>query len=55
MPSSEGDYRTAVRYLYLSLLLLLEEHGLLRYDRPLTDREYLQASRSRGTEQQGSR
>lgn len=41
MLSSEGDYRTAVRYLYLSSLLLLEERGLLRYDRSLTNREYL--------------
>lgn len=39
--SSDGDYRTAVRYLYLSMLLLLEERGLLRYDRSLTNREYL--------------
>jgi hypothetical protein len=31
----------AVRYLYLSALLLLEERGLLRYDRSQTNREYL--------------
>ncbi len=37
-----GDYRTAVRYLYLSLLLRLDEASLLRYDRTLTNREYLQ-------------
>jgi len=41
--SSEGDYRSAVRYLYLSSLLLLEERGLLRYDRSLTNREYLRS------------
>ena len=41
--STEGDYRTAVRYLYLSALLLLEEQGLLRYDRSLTNREYLRS------------
>ena len=41
--SGEGDYRTAVRYLYLSSLLLLEERGLLRYDRSLTNREYLRS------------
>ncbi len=41
--SGGGDYRTAVRYLYLSSLLLLEEHGLLRYDRSLTNREYLRS------------
>ena len=43
--SSGGDYRTAVRYLYLSSLLLLEERGLLRYDRSLTNREYLRTIR----------
>ena len=41
--SASGDYRTAVRYLYLSSLLLLEERGLLRYDRSLTNREYLRS------------
>jgi hypothetical protein len=41
--SGEGDYRAAVRYLYLSTLLLLEERGLLRYDRSLTNREYLRS------------
>ena len=41
--SSQGDYRTAVRYLYLSALLSLEEHGLLRYNRSLTNREYLRS------------
>ncbi len=35
------DYRAAVRYLYLSSLLLLDERGLLRYDRTRTNREYL--------------
>lgn len=39
--SSTGNYRQAVRYLYLSTLLLLEERDLLRYDRTLTNREYL--------------
>ena len=37
-----GDYRTAVRYLYLSSLLWLDEQGKLRYDRALTNREYLE-------------
>jgi len=41
--SAEGDYRTAVRYLYLSALLLLEERGLLRHNRSLTNREYLRS------------
>jgi hypothetical protein len=38
-----GDYRSAVRWLYLSSLLILEEHGLLRYDRSRTNREYLRS------------
>lgn len=41
--SGDGDYRAAVRYLYLSSLLLLEERGLLRYDRSLTNREYVRS------------
>ena len=39
--SEQGDYRQAVRYLYLSTLLLLDERGLLPYDRTRTNREYL--------------
>lgn len=38
-----GDYRSAVRWLYLSSLLILEERGLLRYDRTRTNREYLRS------------
>lgn len=38
--STGGDYRTAMRYLYLSLLLLLDERDILRYDHTLTNREY---------------
>ncbi|MGF1505115.1 MAG: DUF4129 domain-containing protein [Chloroflexi bacterium] len=45
--SSAGDYRSAVRYLYLSTLLILEERGLLRYDRSRTNREYLSSLRER--------
>ena len=37
------DYRQAVRYLYLSTLLSLDERGLLRYDRSKTNREYLRS------------
>ncbi len=40
-----GDYRTAVRFLYLSALLWLDERDLLRYDRALTNREYLEQVR----------
>jgi hypothetical protein len=34
-----------VRYLYLSALLLLDERGLLRYDRSRTNLEYLRTVR----------
>lgn len=37
----DGDYRTAVRYLYLSALLWLEERGLIQFDRSLTNYEYV--------------
>ncbi len=36
-----GDYRRAIRYLYLSLLLYLDKAGLLTYDAGKTDGEYL--------------
>jgi hypothetical protein len=45
--SNQGDYRSAVRYLYLSALLLLDERGLLYYDRTRTNREYLRDLNSR--------
>ena len=41
--AENGDPRQAVRYLYLSGLLQLEERGLLRYDRSRTNREYLRS------------
>jgi hypothetical protein len=44
--ANAGDYRTAVRQLYLATLLWLDEHGRLRYDHALTNREYLQAAAS---------
>src|SRR3990170_2729550 len=40
---SASDFRTAIRYLYLAALLRLEEAGLFRYDRTLTNREVLQS------------
>jgi hypothetical protein len=40
-----GNYRTAVRYLYISALLWLDERDILRYDRALTNREYLERVR----------
>jgi hypothetical protein len=45
--SGQGDYRNAVRYLYLSSLLVLDERGLLRYDRSRTNREYLRSISSK--------
>ena len=42
----DGDYRTAVRFLYLAALLRLDERDLLRYDRALTNREYLEQARN---------
>lgn len=45
--SMHGDYRNAIRYLYLSSLLVLDEQGLLRYDRSRTNREYLRSVASR--------
>jgi len=45
--SMQGDYRNAVRFLYLSSLLVLDEQGLLRYDRSRTNREYLRSVASR--------
>ena len=45
--SSQGDHRNAIRYLYLSSLLILDERGLLRYDRSKTNREYLRSISAR--------
>jgi hypothetical protein len=45
--STQGDYRNAIRYLYLSSLLVLDEQGVLRYDRSRTNREYLRSVSSR--------
>ena len=39
--AANRDYRTAIRYLYLSSLLTLDERGLIRYDATLTNREHL--------------
>ncbi len=41
--AAAGDYRLAVRMLYLATLLILDERGRLRYDKSLTNREYLRA------------
>ena len=36
-----GDYRHAIRYRCLAVLLALDEVGMLAFDRTATDREYL--------------
>lgn len=36
------DFRGALRYLYLSAILHLQEHNILPYDNSLTNREFLQ-------------
>lgn len=41
--AARGDYREAVRQLYLAALLVLEGNGLLRADRSRTNREQLAA------------
>jgi len=38
-----GNRRLAIRYLYLSALLFLEEHGYLSYNRSLTNQEYVRS------------
>lgn len=43
--ATAGDYRSAIRQLYLSTLLLLDERGFIRFDHTLTNREYLDAAR----------
>lgn len=44
--ASARDYRSAMRYLYLSSLLLLNERGLIHYDSTLTNREHLRQVRN---------
>lgn len=39
--ASEGDYRSAIRYRCLAVLLALDEAGKLAFDRTATNREYL--------------
>ena len=40
--AKQGDYRSAVRYLYLSILVYLDEKGEIEYDRTETNSEYLE-------------
>lgn len=44
--ANAGDYRSAVRQLYLATLLILDQRGKLKYDPTLTNREYLRQTAS---------
>lgn len=46
----EGDYRLALRFIYLALLVALDTGGVLRFDRSRTNWEYLRALRASGRE-----
>lgn len=44
--AARGDYRAAVRALYLGTITALDERGLVPFDPALTDREYLRAAQA---------
>ncbi len=46
--ASQGDYRLALRFIYLALLVALDTDGVLRFDRSKTNWEYLRALRASG-------
>jgi tetratricopeptide (TPR) repeat protein len=46
--AQEGDYRLALRFIYLALLVALDTGGVLRFDRSRTNWEYLRALRASG-------
>lgn len=41
-----NDFRGALRFLYISVVLHLQERGILPYDKSITNREYLSLSHS---------
>ena len=43
-----GDYRLALRFVYLALLVTLDTNGVLRFDRSKTNWEYLRSLRASG-------
>lgn len=47
--AAEGNYRDALRYLFLSTMLQLQEHGLIELRPGMTNREYLRALVSSGS------
>lgn len=46
----EGEYRLALRFIYLATLVSLDTGGILRFDRSKTNWEYLRALREAGRE-----
>ena len=44
--AAANDFRSALRFLYLSAILHLQERGVLPYDKSLTNREYLHQARA---------
>ena len=46
--AQQGDYRLALRFVYLALLVTLDTNGVLRFDRSKTNWEYLRSLRAAG-------
>ena len=44
--AAASDFRNALRFLYLSAILHLQERGVLPYDKSLTNREYLRQAQT---------
>ena len=44
--AAANDFRSALRFLYLSAIFHLQERGVLPYDKSLTNREYLHQARA---------
>lgn len=44
--AKNGDFRQALRYLYIALLLRLNEYDIIRIDRGKTNRQYLNEARN---------
>jgi hypothetical protein len=53
--ATNRDYRSAIRYLYLACLLLLDERQIIRYDSSLTNREHVRQLREKPHLQEGLR
>jgi preprotein translocase subunit SecG len=51
--SDQGDHRGAIRQLLLGCMSWIERHGLLRYRKGLTNRDYLRAVYRRQTQREG--